>query len=65
MLVMCPTCGKRYDDEHRWTICPHAPSEASAPDGGNYCMEHDLFYCPLHEKEKKDGRSTVSGSYAE
>jgi hypothetical protein len=50
MIVICEKCGVPFDDEHRWTICPHAPLEASAPDGGNYCMEHDLFYCPLHEK---------------
>jgi hypothetical protein len=23
MMVTCPNCGKRYDDEFRWTLCPH------------------------------------------
>lgn len=23
MIVTCERCGRGYDDEHRWTICPH------------------------------------------
>lgn len=54
MLVDCPNCQKRYDDEVRWTICPHNRLEASPHDDGRgahgmgYCEEHDLFNCPNH-----------------
>jgi len=41
MIVTCPDCWNRYDDEYRWTICPHNPLEAG-PDRG-YCRRHDLF----------------------
>lgn len=23
MTVTCALCGRLYNDEHRWTICPH------------------------------------------
>jgi predicted HAD superfamily Cof-like phosphohydrolase len=48
MLVECDVCGLSYNDEYRWTICPHHPLEASS-DGKGYCREHDLFNCPNHE----------------
>jgi ubiquinone/menaquinone biosynthesis C-methylase UbiE len=44
MIVPCEKCEQRYDDEYRWTVCPHLPLEA-APDGLNYCRQHDLFNC--------------------
>jgi hypothetical protein len=47
MMVNCKKCNRRYNDEHRWTICPHDPLE-SGP-GFKYCAEHDLFNCPFHE----------------
>lgn len=60
MLVDCPNCQKRYDDEVRWTICPHNRLEAS-PDGDGrgahgmgYCEEHDLFNCPNHPYRDSD-----------
>jgi hypothetical protein len=44
MVVRCPTCSTVYDDETRWTICPHAPLWA-AQDA--YCRKHDLVNCQL------------------
>lgn len=44
MLVRCPSCNKLYDDESRWTICPHGPLWA-AHDA--YCPEHDLVNCQV------------------
>lgn len=41
MIVTCEQCGRRFDDEHRWTICPHNPLEAGHDSG--YCRRHDLF----------------------
>jgi hypothetical protein len=45
MRIECGKCGEIYDDEYRWTICPHNPLERShdAP----YCRRHDLFHCKL------------------
>ena len=47
-LVHCSSCNRTYDDESRWTICPHGPLWAG-PD--KYCAEHDLINCPHHGKE--------------
>ena len=30
MIRVCADCGRRYDDEYRWTVCPHL-SKAAAP----------------------------------
>jgi len=54
VIRVCADCGRRYDDEYRWTICPHLPLEAGPkpfhpetnPHG--YCQEHDLFGCKFH-----------------
>lgn len=43
MIVLCPKCECRYDDEFRWTICPHNPLYFSHDEP--YCREHDLFHC--------------------
>lgn len=54
MRVVCGLCNKTYDDEVRWTLCPHNRLEASPTgdgrgwDGRGYCEEHDLFNCPNH-----------------
>lgn len=32
MLTRCPDCNTLYNDENRWTICPHGPL-GFAPDG--------------------------------
>ena len=53
MFVKCNDCGKVYDDAVRWTICPHAPLEASA-DGAGYCKEHDLFNCFICARERAE-----------
>jgi hypothetical protein len=47
MIMLCPVCDWLYDDEERWTICPHGPLWADPDD---YCLEHDLVMCPFHEK---------------
>jgi len=31
MLVQCPTCRRRYDDDHQWSSCPHAAGTANPP----------------------------------
>ncbi len=45
MIVTCETCGLRYDDESRWTICPH--NSLSVAHNTPYCRRHDLYNCPL------------------
>lgn len=45
MLVHCSSCNRTYDDESRWTICPHGPLWAGPY---KYCAEHDLINCPHH-----------------
>lgn len=35
MYVICPDCGKRYDDAARWTICPHNHLDMPAKDQEN------------------------------
>lgn len=60
MIVTCPTCERRYNDEYRWTICPHMPLEAShipfhpVTNPRGYCEQHDLFCCRLHEGESME-----------
>lgn len=44
-MVLCEKCNRRYNDEYRWTICPHDPLEAGS--GRPYCSRHDLFNCHL------------------
>jgi len=51
MVVFCEKCSRYYDDENRWTICPHGPLWAAAD---AYCREHDLVNCKLHDP-KPDG----------
>ncbi len=38
MIVHCPSCGARYADEFRWTICPHETFAAN--DGKNNFGHH-------------------------
>jgi len=46
MIVACDKCGKVYDDEPNWTICPHGP-HAFPLDA--YCPKCDTVI-PLHGK---------------
>ncbi len=48
MIVPCEKCHTLYDDENRWTICPHGPLWAGP---GQYCREHDLVNCKLPHEE--------------
>ena len=41
MVVTCPKCNARYDDEYRWTICPHNPLYRAHD--AVLCRVHDLF----------------------
>ena len=41
MMVLCPKCGLRYDDESRWTICPH--NSLNVAHDRAYCRRHDLY----------------------
>lgn len=61
MYVICEKCNGYYDDEVRWTICPHNRLEASHDtpryNCGNvgYCEGHDLFNCQFEKpKEQND-----------
>lgn len=55
MLTTCSKCSARYDDEGRWTICPHnlleqrpdAPRYTCGEPG--YCAGHDLFNCTFEK----------------
>jgi len=57
----CETCGLTYNDEYRYTQCPHVPLGAGpAPwhptlNPGGYCKEHDFFACkvPVHRGDKE------------
>jgi hypothetical protein len=55
MIVICEKCGMRYDDEIKYTFCPHNPLGTPRPEIEGYrsgfCQEHDLFNCPYHEEE--------------
>jgi uncharacterized protein DUF3467 len=51
MLIRCEKCFSNYDDENRWTICPHGPLWA-APDA--YCRKHDLINCVVCKGNKVD-----------
>jgi hypothetical protein len=42
MIVLCDKCGIHYDDENRWTLCPHGPLWAPLE---AYCRWHDLVFC--------------------
>lgn len=54
MRQTCDHCGRRYDDEYHWTLCPHNPLEAG-PEPGDYCRRHDLFGpCPLCAKQQPE-----------
>ena len=41
MIVRCPDCDLRYDDESRWTICPH--NSLNVAHDRAYCRRHDLY----------------------
>ena len=65
MSAHCEKCGRWYDDEFQWTICPHNPIEAG-PRPEDYCWRHDFFGpCPIcnrkEEKEDARGHSSASG----
>jgi hypothetical protein len=45
MTVFCEACGKRYDDESRWTICPH--NSLNVANNTPYCRRHDLYDCDI------------------
>lgn len=52
MIQICEMCGKRYDDEFQWTLCPHNPLEAG-PKPEDYCKRHDFFGpCPVCRKNE-------------
>lgn len=40
MNVVCDNCRRLYDDENRWTICPHGPL-GFPPD--DYCPNCDTL----------------------
>jgi hypothetical protein len=57
MMVQCRTCQLWYEDELRWTICPHNYLQDGPEAKDNtYCREHDLFRCPFHKDRKAERR---------
>lgn len=34
-VVRCPKCGKHYNDQFRWTICPHRPLSEPSKEADN------------------------------
>jgi hypothetical protein len=50
MIVQCPQCGLAYNDEFRWTICPHETFAAN--DGKNNFHHHPESY--LEKKPMPD-----------
>ena len=42
MIVLCDGCGMWYDDEYRWTICPHQTFAAN--NGNNNFVHNDQAY---------------------
>ena len=68
-MVRCPGCGRAYNDERQWTICPHAPIGAGLND---YCLKHDLSRwlqpeewrangCPHKEEKVEETKVKVEG----
>ncbi len=59
MFVTCGKCKCSYDDEHRWTICPHNLLEAGPKTpyyncgNGGYCAGHDLYGCTFENPTKE------------
>ena len=47
MIVRCDSCGRRYDDASRWTICPH--NSLNVAHDAVLCRRHDLYNCYLCE----------------
>ena len=47
MIVKCGNqgCPSFYDDEFRWTICPH--NHLYVPADAIFCIYHDLYNCNL------------------
>ena len=55
MMVECPNpeCPVRfYDDEFRWTICPHNSLWVGAETP--YCRRHDLYNCHLCDPVREE-----------
>ncbi len=57
MIVHCPSCGARYADEFRWTICPHETFAAN--DGKNNFGHHPESFL---EPVEGDSRATEGDS---
>jgi hypothetical protein len=54
MTVICKKCGALFDDEFRWTFCPHETFAAN--DGQNNFRHHPEAY--LKSPKKKAERAT-------
>ena len=56
MTQLCEECGRWYDDEHQWTICPHNPLSAG-PNPEDFCRRHDMYgpcpYCKKPEPQEE------------
>jgi hypothetical protein len=52
MIVQCPDCKRRFDDEFRTTICPHETFAAN--DGLNNFAHHPESYLGAFPAERID-----------
>jgi hypothetical protein len=55
--IKCPDCEKFFDDENRWTLCPHNSLDVAAD--AKYCSRHDLYNCPFCADSEVDARGVT------
>jgi len=57
VIVKCETCKRRFDDEYRWTICPH--NTFTANDGKNNFAHHPESYLEGKEDDQPNSSRTT------
>jgi hypothetical protein len=63
MIVTCQKCQARFDDEYRWTICPHETFAAN--DGQNNFAHHPESYLTADERTSDLKKETRSAGMSE
>ena len=51
MIVQCSKCNLKFDDEFRWTICPHETFAAN--DGKNNFQHHPESYLERDQRDQQ------------
>ena len=59
MVVRCAECGKRFDDEFRWTNCPH--DTFAVNDGKNNFTHHPEAFLSANA-EPTEGEKPAGGN---